>query len=197
MNTRHAALSISAAAALAAALTGCNQGADANPITSVTRTTTPSPTPTPSTSTTVDAATKEAQDRQDAEIVWRKFNGLARTIAALPADQVEPAIARVAVDPQLTRLRNEYTKLKAQHQAGYGLDISSIAWPQPIAGKSTAILSDCQDGSQAGFLDTKTGNKLTVGTPNTPVRGNLQRTPDGWRVADAELLQGATCTPAK
>ncbi len=193
MNTRHAALSIGAAAALAAALTGCNQGADANPITSVTRTTTPSPTP--STSTTVDAATKEAQDRQDAEIVWRRFDALSITLAALPADQVEPAIRQVAVDPQLTRLRNGYTKLKAQHQAGYGLDISSIAWPQPIGGKSTAILNDCQDGSQAGYLDTKTGNKLTVGTPNTLMRGTLQRTSDGWRVASAELLQGEKCTP--
>ena len=59
------------------------------------------------------------------------------------------------------------------------------------------MLNDCQDGSQAGFLDTKTGNKLTVGTPNTPVRGTLQRTPAGWRVANAEALEGVTCTPGQ
>jgi len=203
MNTRHTTLTIAAAAAIAAALAGCNAGPDAGPITSATKTPTasssaPAPaTPTASTSTTVDPAAKEAQDRQAAELVWRRFNGLAITIAALPADQVEPAIAQVAVDPELTRLRDAYAKLKAQHQAGYGQTISYLAWPQPIDGKDTAVLSDCQDGSQAGFLDTQTGNKLTVGTPNAPARGTLQRTPDGWRVANSEALLGETCTPGK
>jgi predicted small secreted protein len=201
MNTRHTTLTIAAAAAMAAALAGCNTTADAGSITSATKTptsaTTAPATPTASTSTTVDPAAKEAQDRQAAELVWRRFNGLAITIAALPADQVEPSITQVAVDPELTRLRDAYAKLKAQHQAGYGQTISYLAWPQPIDGKDTAVLSDCQDGSQAGFLDTQTGNKLTVGTPNAPARGTLQRTPDGWRVANSEALLGETCTPGK
>ncbi len=201
MNTRHTTLTIAAAAAIAAALAGCNTTAGAGPISSATKTptssTTAPATPTASTSTTVDPAAKEAQDRQAAELVWRRFDELATTIAALPADQVEQAIAQVAVDPQLSRLRAAYVKLKAQHQAGYGHDISYISWPQPIDGKDTAVLSDCQDGSQSGFLDTQTGNKLTVGTPNAPARGTLQRTPDGWRVANSEALLGETCTPGK
>ncbi len=201
MNTRLTTLTIAAAAAMAAALAGCNTTADAGSITSATKTptsaTTAPATPAASTSTTVDPAAKEAQDRQAAELVWRKFDALSITIAALPADQVEASINAVAVDPQLTRLRDADAHYRAVHQAGYGLDISWISWPQPINGKDTAVLSDCQDGSQAGFLDTKTGNKLTVGTPNTPVRGTLQRTPIGWRVANVELLQGATCTPGK
>ena len=201
MNTRHTTLTIAAAAAIAAALAGCNAGADAGPTTSATKTATSSTTapaiPTAATSTTVDPAAKEAQDRQAAELVWRRFDELATTIAALPADQVEQAIAQVAVDPQLSRLRAAYAKLKAQHQAGYGYDISYISWPQPIDGKDTAVLSDCQDGSQSGFLDTQTGNKLTVGTPNAPARGTLQRTPDGWRVANSEALLGETCTHGK
>lgn len=203
MNTRHTTLSIAAAAAVAAALAGCNAGADAGPITSATKSptaassTTALATPTASTSSTVDPAAKESQDRQAAELVWRRFNGLAITIAALPADQVEPAITQVAVDPELSRLRAAYAKLKAQHQAGYGQTISYLTWPQPIDGKDTVVLSDCQDGSQAGFLDTQTGNKLTVGTPNAPARGTLQRTPDGWRVANSEALLGETCTPGR
>jgi len=92
MNTRHAALTIATAAAIAAALTGCNRAADANPITSATRTnsgaSSTSATPTPSTSTTLDPAAKEAKDRQDAEAVWRQFNGLIGTLESLPADQV-------------------------------------------------------------------------------------------------------------
>lgn len=203
MNTRHTTLSIAAAAAIAAALGGCNAGADAGPITSATKasnaatSTTAPATATASTSTTVDPAAKESQDRQAAELVWRKFDALSITIAALPADQVEAAINAVAVDPQLTRLREADAHYRTVHQAGYGLDISYLSWPQPINGSNTAIVSDCQDGSQAGFLDTTTGNKLTVGTPNTPVRGTLQRTPNGWRVSDVELLKGATCTPGK
>jgi len=201
MNTRHAALTIATAAAIAAALTGCNRAADANPITSATKastsTSSSSVTPAPSTSTTLDAVAKEAKDRQDAEAVWRQFNALIGTVESLPADQVEAAINGVAVDPTATRMRDENAKFRAEHKAGYGQSILYITWPQPINGKDTAVLSDCQDGSQAGFLDTTTGNKLTVGTPNTPVRGTLQRTAGGWRVVKLELLQGATCTPGQ
>lgn len=201
MNTRrvtHTLTAMAAAAALSATLTGCNSSATAHPNETIGTCTecTAAPTPT-ATPTTVDAAAQEKADRAAAEAVWRKFDALSITIAALPADQVEPAIMQVAVDPQLTRLRDADAHYRAVHQAGYGLDISYISWPEPINGKDTAVLSDCQDGSQAGFLDTKTGNKLTVGTPNTPVRGTLQRTPSGWRVSDVELLQGVTCAPGK
>src|SRR5665647_1513501 len=122
MNTRTSTLTIVVAATLAAALTGCSPAVDAaNPITSATKTTITTPATPTSTSTTLDPAAKESQDRQDAELVWRKFIGLTITIASLPADQVEPAITQVAVDPQLTRLRDENSKLRAQHQAGYCL----------------------------------------------------------------------------
>ena len=201
MNTRHAALTIATAAAIAAALTGCNRAADADPITSATKastsTSSSSVTPAPSTSTTRDAAAKEAKDRQDAEAVWRQFNALIGTVESLPADQGEAAINAVAVEPSLTRLRDENTQFRAEHKAGYGQVVPAITWPQPIDGKDTAVFNDCQDWSQAGVLDTKTGNKLTVGSANTPIRATVQRTTQGWRVAKAELLQGATCTPGQ
>ncbi len=201
MNTRHTTLTILAAAAVAAALGGCNTTADAGPITSATKTptssTTAPATPTASTSTTVDPAAKEAQDRQAAELVWRQFLGVLLTAEALPADQVEAAITAVAVDPALGRLRTEDQQFRADHKAGYGRVISYITWRQPVAGKDTAVLSDCADGSQAGVVDSKSGNKLTVGTVNTPFRGTLQRTAQGWKVANSEALLGETCTPGK
>jgi len=40
-----------------------------------------------------------------------------------------------------------------------------------------------------------TGNKLTVGTPNAPTQGTLQRTPQGWRVANFVIDQVNKCTP--
>jgi len=58
-------------------------------------------------------------------------------------------------------------------------------------------IHDCQDGSQAGYLDVKTGNKLTVGTPNTPAKGTLQRTPQGWRVSNSQIDQVNKCTPGE
>ena len=102
MNSRHTTLATAVAAGvLAAVLTGCTSTGDPGPITSATTTTTTtSPTASATPSTSLDPAAKEAQDRQDAEIVWRKFNALTLTIAALSAEQVEPAIAEVAVDPQ-------------------------------------------------------------------------------------------------
>ena len=196
MNTRHGLITIAAAAAMAAALAGCNPAADANRFATATATAAPSATsatPAPTTTTSIDAGAQETKDRQDAE--RRRFNGLITTLESLPANQVGASINAVAVDPAATRMRDENTKFRAEHKAGYGQAVLYITWPQPIAGKDTAILNDCQDGSQAGFLDTQTGNKLTVGTPNTPLRGTLQRTAGGWRVANSELLQGATCTP--
>jgi hypothetical protein len=198
MNTRHGLITIAAAAAIAAALAGCNRSADANPFATATATTAPSATsatPASTTTTSIDSAAQETKDRQDAEQAWRKFNVLVNTVESLPADQVEAAINAVAVDPTATRLRNENAQFRAEHKAGYGQDISYITWPKAIAGADAAVLSDCQDGSQAGVLDVRTGNKLTVGTPNTPTRGTLQRTSTGWKVATVEILEGATCTP--
>lgn len=197
--TLTAALSTAAAAAVCAALAGCSTSADANPAPSTTSTAaaTRTATPSTSTSTTLDAAAREKQDRQDAELVWRKFQALIITSPSLPQDQAEQAFQQVAVDPQLSRMHTGYATLKSRGETGYGTVISSISWRQPINGSDTATIYDCQDGSQAGYLDIKTGNKLTVGTPNTPSQGSLQRTPQGWRVADAELDQVNKCTPGE
>ncbi len=207
MNPRRTTLAAALAAAVCAALAGCSTNADATPPPSTTSTGTAttaaapsSSTSTPSsststTSTTLDTAAREKQDRQDAELVWRKFDQLALTMASLPPDQAEQAFQQVAVDPQLPRLRSAYQTLKSRNEAGYGSDISFISWREPINGGNTATIHDCQDGSQGGYLDVKTGNKLTVGTANTPATGTLQRTPQGWRVSDAQIDQVNKCTP--
>ena len=199
--TLTATLSTAVAAAVCAALAGCSTNADANPAPSTTSTGTAttsggtSTTPTSSTSTTLDAAAQEKKDRQDAELVWRKFTGLTIDMASLPADQAEQAFQAVAVEPELSRLRNGYNTLKSKNEVGYGTVIQAVSWQKPINDANTIVINDCQDGSQAGYLDAKTGNKLTVGTPNTPAKGTLQRTPQGWRVSDSEIDQVNKCTP--
>ncbi len=199
--TLTAALSTAAAAAVCAALAGCSPAADANPAPSTstgTAATSSGTSATPSsTSTTLDAAAQEAKDRQDAEAVWHKVDTLARTMQTLPAEQVKPVLAAVAVDPALSRLQAQYTQFRAEGKVGYGTNILYISWPKPINGADTAMLDDCQDGSQAGYQDAKTGNKLTVGTVNTPVQVTLNRTEQGWKVAQADLVTGGTCTPGK
>ena len=200
--TLTAVLSTAAAAAVCAALAGCSTNADANPAPSTTSTgiaTTggTSTTPSSSTSTTLDAAAQEKKDRQDAELVWRKFDSLTYTMTSLPPDQATKAIQELTVEPELTRMMTAYQTLTSRNEDGYGVDISAISWRQPINGGDTATLYDCQNGSQAGYLDKKTGNKLTVGTPNTPVTGTLQRTPQGWKVANFVYDQVNKCTPGE
>ena len=194
--TLTAALSTAAAAAVCAALAGCSTNADANPAPSTTSTGTATNGGT-STSTTLDAAAREKKDRQDAELVWRKFTGLTIDLASLPADQAEQAFQAVAVEPELSRLRNGYNTLKSKNEVGYGTVIQAVSWQKPINDADTIVINDCQDGSQAGYLDAKTGSKLTVGTPNTPAKGTLQRTPQGWRVSDSEIDQVNKCTPGE
>ena len=116
---------------------------------------------------------------------------------SMPADQVTPALTAVAVDPALSRLQAQNTQFRSEGKVGYGANVIYVSWPKPINGGDTAVLDDCQDGSQAGYQDAKTGNKLTVGTPNTPIEVTLTRTPQGWKVASADLVAGETCTPGK
>ncbi len=199
MNTRtatHTLTALGAAAALTAILTGCNPSGNTQPTETIGTCTecTAAPTPT-ATSTTLDGAAKEKTDRAAAEAVWRKFVSVLYTLDSIPAGQVPSAVSAVAVDPTASLMLKKSADDRAQGRAAYGLPIPFISWPQPINGGSTAVLSDCQDGSQAGDLDVKTGSKLTVGTVNTLIRGTLTRTSDGWRVASSELVKGTTCTP--
>lgn len=137
------------------------------------------------------------KDRADAEIVWRKFDTLGTTMQSLSADQVTPALTAVAIDPALSRMQAQNTQFRAEGKVGYGTDISYISWPKPINGGDTAVLQDCSDQSKSGYQDAKTGNKLTVGTPNTPIQVTLKRTDQGWKVSEADLVTGGTCTPGK
>jgi len=189
---------IAAATALAATLTACNRSADANPTPTIgtcTDCTTAATATGSATSTTTDAAAHEQADRAAATDVWRKFINVTFTIDDMPPDQVDAAVKAVAVEPPLSLLLKKRADALAAGQGTYGVPVSYVLWPQPINAATTAILLDCQDGSQAGSLDTKTGNKLGVGTVNTPIQGTLSRTTDGWRVASSELLKGKTCTP--
>ena len=193
----HALTAITAATALTATLTGCNPSADANPTPTIgtcTNCTTAATTLGASTSAT-DGVDKEAADRAAAEDIWRKFNDLIFTVESLPAADVDAKIDAVATEPLAAQMRQINADYRKNGRAGYGAVVTHIKWTQPINGQDTAVLSDCQDGSQAGIQNAATGEKVTVGTVNTPITGTLVRTSGGWRVKSAALVQGATCTP--
>ena len=196
MTMRRLIPTLALAVAVGAALSGCisNPGADPPPTIATASGYTPATHPVPRPPT--------QPPRNDWTGRTPKTSGASSTpycsrSSRCPPDQVEPAIAAVAVDPIASRLARRPTPSSGRStRPAIGPVISSISWPQPINGADTAVLMDCQDGSQAGILDTTTGNRLTVGTKNTSFRGTLVRTPAGWRVQNGELLEGATCTPA-
>lgn len=195
MNTRTTIQTLTIAAAgvaLTAALTGCDTSANAQPTTTIATCTDCTSAPT-ATTTTPGAAAKEKADQAAAEAVWRKFISVAYTIDSMSAEEAASAAKTVAVEPTESLLVKKRESDASQGLGTYGVPVSYITWPSPIGGADTAVLSDCQDGSQAGTKDAKSGNKVGVGTVDTPFRGTLKRTPDGWRVASAELLKGATC----
>ena len=102
--------------------------------------------------------------------------------------------AAVAVDPGLTNLLTDAKTVEAKGWDSYGQITHRISWPQPVDGKATAVIADCQDTSQAGSLEVSSGNKTTVGVARNPLQGTLVRGDDGvWRVQQAFYLKDEPC----
>ena len=82
----------------------------------------------------------------------------------MPPDQVDAAVKAVAVEPTLSLLLKKRADDLAAGQGTYGVPVSYVLWPQPINAATTAILLDCQDGSQAGAWtrrrETSLGSEL-------------------------------------
>ena len=137
---------------------------------------------------------QETADRAAIEAQWDK---LWRIYAALPhtAEGDRQALAaEVAVDPALANLLTDANTLNSKGWDTYGQFTSRITWPHPVDGKATAVIADCQDASQAGSLETSTGNKTTVGVARNPLQGTFVRGQDGvWRVDRVFYLKDEPC----
>ena len=121
---------------------------------------------------------------------WDVLLGIART----PAADREALAATVAVDPIKAKMLEAATALDSQGLDTYGALGHRISWPQPINGGTTAVIDDCQDRSQAGSLNTATGDKVTVGVPRDHYQGSLVKGDDGiWRVAQVYYLKDEPC----
>ena len=214
------AVAVIALLAVSAVVTSCSgsSGVNTEELTSSTGSTTPSATLPPSTasaspstatpSTSEGSVTgspsgavgtdglspQESADRAAIEAQWNEFWHVYLELPHTPEGDRQALAASVAVDPGLTNLLTDAKTVEQKGWDSYGQIIHRISWPQPVDGKATAVIADCQDTSQAGSLETSTGNKTTVGVERNPLQGNLVRGEDGvWRVQQAYYLKDEPC----
>ena len=139
------------------------------------------------------SASEEA-DRAAAEAQYTKFWQVYLALPHTPEDQWAAILEPVAVEPMFS---NAQTDARSVINAGwdtYGEFGHRYSWPQPINGSDTALLTDCEDGSQTGALETATSNKKTVGTERSHKQGSLVRGADGiWRVQGSFFIKDTHC----
>lgn len=203
--------------AVTAIVTGCSgsSGVNTEELTSSTGSTTTSATPTsstisaspstapssavstvgPSSATGADGLSpQESADRAAIEAQWNKMWQVYAALPHTPESERQALAAQVAVDPALSNLLTDANTLNSKGWDTYGQFTSRISWPQPVDGKSTAVIADCQDASQAGSFETSSGNKTTVGVVRNPLQGTFVRGQDGvWRVDRVFYLKDEPC----
>ena len=144
------------------------------------------------TSGTVSAA--EADDRAAAEAQWTKYWEVYAALPHTPEDQWDALLTPVAVESMSNAAKDDARSIRDEGNDTYGTVGHRFTWTKPVDGSDTAVLQDCNDGSQAGAYETATGNKITVGVPRQNTMGTLVRGPDGiWRVSAAYIVKDTPC----
>lgn len=167
------------AAVLLAALTGCDTadgGSNANPdLTAPTVTT---------------ATTSEIADRDAVVAAYDEYWVQTHEVPHQPLSTWRKAMAEVAVDPQLKTVLQGMRFARDVGITSYG-SVTSRVSEVAVNGKVATVV-DCQDASNSGKADLKTGEKRTVGVARNSVRARLERDPtDGtWKVAQITFPGG-------
>jgi hypothetical protein len=90
-------------------------------------------------------------------------------------------LAAYATEPQLGTVLRNIKNLHTKNQTSWGYVVVHIESVQ--VNGDTATVRDCQDSSNAGLMDTKTGKKTSRGVPKDPLSATLQRgTDERWRI---------------
>jgi len=179
------------AAALAGVLvlSGCGRSSQVDtsggpPAPVATATPTRTATPTPSTKALPEQAAILSQYRA----FFASLTPLSREKYAVRY----PAMQKLAVDPELTRVMGGIAAANSAGEVYYGVPESRPVITS-IAGDS-ASLTDCQDTSRAGRIKQVTGKIVTVGGKNDFARITMKRGGDGtWRVATLEYAPAGSC----
>ena len=147
-----------------------------------------------STETSSTIAAAEAADRAAAEAQWTKYWDVYAALPHTPEDQWDALLAPVAAESMINAAKEDARSIRDEGNDTYGTVGHRFTWTEPISGTDTAVLHDCNDGSQAGAYETATGNKITVGVPRQNTMGTLVRGPDGtWRVSTAYIVKDTQC----
>ena len=94
----------------------------------------------------------------------------------------------------ITNAKNDARTIISKGRDTYGTVTHRISWADSISGANTAVLHDCDDGSQTGAYETATGDKVTVGVARRNTMGTLVRGDDGtWRVSAAYIVKDTPC----
>ena len=162
--------------------------------TAISTSTTPTDTAASASAGTEGLSAQEAADRAAIEAQWNEFWQVYLALPHTPEEDRQALAAGVAVDPGLTNLLTDANTVDQKGWDSYGQITHRITWPQAVNGQATAVIADCQDTSQAGSLETSTGNKMTVGVERNPLQGTFVRGQDGvWRVDQVFYLKDEPC----
>ncbi|MET9259598.1 hypothetical protein [Amycolatopsis sp. NPDC004079] len=164
------------AAAVAMLVAGCSGGAAP---TTTSSSNMPAPSQPPSAPTS-----SEPDQRQAVEAAYTQFWPRSLAIPSTPEATWQAAMAKLAVDPQLSTTLAGMRRNKQVGVKPYGDVTTHISSVEVHGGKATVI--DCQDGSRSGQADAATGDRKTVGTPQIPIHARMSRdASDGqWKVAE-------------
>jgi hypothetical protein len=150
-------------------------------------------TPAPTTSS-MDPAAREAAARQAVEAAWAHYWSVSQSFErTVPQANWNAAISAIAVDPIRAQMLKAAKADRIIGVVGYGYVIPHPYWQIPVAGKSIAVMGDCQDASHAGSMVAKTGQKRTVGVAHNNIRATLVRGDGTWRVKQIEFLVDQKC----
>ena len=198
MKVRRFGAALAALAALASVAACSSSKPKSNdsptPSPSVTSASVTSSPPTVATPSSSNPAAEETADRAAVQAAWTRFWRVNTSLMVTPAARLENTVTSVAVGPARKQMLATVTIYKSKHLTQYGFVINHPYWQKPVAGKNTAVMGDCLDGSHFGTRSTITGQKRTVGPARDNTKASFVRGSDGlWRVQSIVYLLDVKC----
>lgn len=137
-----------------------------------------------------EIAAPPAQSSENAAIegVYREFWSVSWVSSAEPDQGWEQRLRAVA-----TAELSEQVATRARQQRTQGVRLYGAVTPRITGARlegDRAVVTDCQDGSQAGLADSATGQPRNVGPSRNAVSATMAREAGGWRVAKIEYPGG-------
>lgn len=176
---RAAGRRLGAVALLVVVVGGCDTGSDGAVVPTTSDVAAPSAT-----------SHSEVSERDAVVAAYDEYWVQTHEVPHQPLSTWREGMAEVAVDPQLKTVLQGMRFARDDGITSYGSVTSRVS--EVVVNGKVATVVDCQDASNSGKADLKTGEKRTVGVERNPVRARLERDPtDGtWKVAQITFPGG-------